>query len=158
MNRKAIITLSLGALVLSACGPGYATPTPEPTPTPLPTPQVIVVDSADEIQAVFDGLDAIQVDELVQALADAGRADTKTAHTSELGQLVEDIAPALPWVALAFFFLCCTVVALALLATWRAERKRQSLQALDSRLADISLSLESVTPRNTQGENDSEQE
>ncbi|MCJ7557682.1 MAG: hypothetical protein MUP90_12320 [Gammaproteobacteria bacterium] len=158
MNKKTAITIAitLAALLLSACGPGYIkTPTPEPTPIPTPQPIIVGV-SAEEIKAIFDGLDTIQVDEIMLALADAGRADTETAHTSDLGQLIEDIAPALPWAALALLFASCTIVALAALATWRAERKRQPLQALDIRLEGIARLLENVAPRNSEGENETD--
>ena len=155
MNKKTAIIIV--TLLLSGCALGEI-PTPIPTATPVPTPQpVTIVDtSADDIRAVFDGLDTIEVDELVKALADAGRADTKTAHTSELGQLIQDISPALPWVALALLFICCTIVALGALATWRAERKRQPLQALEARLEAMVRLLENVPPRNNEVENDAE--
>ena len=157
MNKKTAIIIALVVLVCSGCALGEI-PTPTPTATPRPTPQpVTIVDtSADDIRAVFDGLDTIEIDELVKALANAGRADTKTAHTSELGQLIADISPALPWVALALLFVCCTVVALGALATWRAERKRQPLQALEARLEEMARLFESVAPRNNEDENDAE--
>jgi len=93
----------------------------EPIPTPTLAPPVL--DAAAIVDATFDGLDTLQVDLIMERAAEAQRADTYDAHTSELGQLIQDTRPLLPLCIVGV--LGATVVLLAGLGGWVLVRLRQ---------------------------------
>jgi len=107
-------------------------------PTPQPTPYD---NDAAVVDAVSNLLDIIQVDEVVLAAAEANRQDTQSAHTSDFGQLVKDVSPALPWCVLGVFFVGIFIVALVALGLLYSERKRQALTDLTKKLGEIEHEL-----------------
>jgi len=127
------VIAALGCLLVAG-----ATAPAKPVPTTQP---VITGVSAGEIKAIFDGLDTIQVDEVVLAAAEASRQDTEAAHTSELGQLVKDVSPALPWCVLGGFVAGCFLVSLVGMGLLYSERKRQVFAMLAERLGKIEQDL-----------------
>lgn len=128
--------LFLGCLLATATVKEVASP-PAPQPTPFDNDAAVV-------DAVSNLLDIIQVDEVVLAAAEANRQDTESAHTSEFGQLVKDVSPALPWCTLGMFFIGIFLVALVGLGLLYSERKRQALSDLTKRLGEIEHELKAV--------------
>ena len=127
------IVVVLACLLMTATVKDVATP-PAPQPTPYDN-------AAEVVGAVFAGLDTIQVDEVVLAAAEASRKDTEAAHTSEIGQLVKDVSPALPWCVLGGFVIGCFLVSLVGMGLLYSERKRQPLLVLAERLKKIEQDL-----------------
>jgi len=135
MKRIAFLPL---VFFLIGCGPGFVkTQTPTPTVTPIVTPVPAQYDPAALVDAVINGLDTLQVDKVIEGAAGAQTADTQTAHTSDLGQLVQDIGPLILPCTFGIFMLA--VVALALGALWylRQAKDGQELTNLTLALARL---------------------
>ena len=135
---KRIVLLPLVFFFLG-CGPGFVeTATSTAVPVPISTPVVVQqYDPAALVEAITDGLVKLQFDQVVEKSAESLGADTKAAHTTGLGQLVEDVAPLIPLCAVGIPALMITVIALGVLWYLRQAKDGQQLASLMANLARL---------------------
>lgn len=137
-TQGVFILVGLCALLMCVAGSalgGQVVAPAAPTPAPQPTPGN---PAADVVRETFSGLEQVGVGDLVRSGARANDANTKSVHTSALGQFVADVAPLLPFCIAGLLAGAAMIIALAVMWFISAERQAQEENDLEKLAVAVS--------------------